>query len=74
MPVIVDWISTKERLPKAGQRVLIYHDYDGPVVEQATRSRGPWWNVEDGIIKDGAHSNPNVKWWRPMPKPPKEVL
>lgn len=54
------WISTKERLPKDGKRVLVY----SPDYEDKLRIR-----IFDGrFVKVIA----GVTHWMPLPEPPKE--
>ena len=65
----VDWISTKDKLPECGQRVIICREKEKgvPYVEQATYSGvGGWWRVYGTNVK-------RVDWWMPMPEPPEEV-
>ena len=63
------WISTEDRLPESGQRVIICREKEKgvPYVEQATYSGvGGWWRVYGTNVK-------RVDWWMPLPEPPEEV-
>lgn len=59
------WISTKDRLPEFGQRVIICRQKEKgvPYIEQATLGLGGWWKVYGTNVK-------NVDFWMPMPEPP----
>lgn len=64
------WISVEERLPNIGDRVLVVDDF-GVV------STGRWgtFGFDKGITIDGCSRFgciPTVKYWMPMPEPPKE--
>lgn len=68
------WISAKEVLPEEGETVLAT---DGVIVEMATysctRPEYPkkWWRLLSGRAWKESFGSP-VKWWIPLPKPPKE--
>ena len=62
------WISTAERLPEAGEIVIIARLYEKgrPMkVEQARMMRDGWWKVFGTNVK-------RVPYWMPMPEPPEE--
>lgn len=65
------WIPITERLPKDNERVLIARvigKNEPLVVQQAFRSSNGWWKVFGTSLRDKS-----VKFWMPMPEPPKEV-
>ena len=67
----MEWISTKDRLPKYGERVLVWNSIEwetGAVDEEAriairthTNENGENWDVAT-----------DVTHWMPLPEPPKE--
>ena len=61
----MDWISTAQRLPELGQRVIICRQKEKgvPYIEQATLGPGGWWKVYGTNVKQ-------VDFWMPMPQPP----
>ena len=69
-PVITsnnDWISTKDKLPKGGQRVLACTKY-GDVLEMLYTIQSHRWFVNGQL-----YDSETVTYWMPIPQPPKEV-
>lgn len=65
------WISPRDRLPKAGVRVIIARVYEpgAPMrVEQAIYTGTDWWKIFGANLRTSS-----VAWWMPMPTPPEEV-
>lgn len=63
-----EWISTKDRLPKPYERVIVARVYDvnGPLrVEAGMLTEGGWWKVFGTNVK-------KIAYWMPLPEPPKE--
>lgn len=61
------WISTSERLPERGQRVIICREKEkGVPYVEAARYDGDWWKVYGANVR-------RVDWWMPLPEPPEEV-
>jgi hypothetical protein len=62
------WISVKERLPKAGERVLATDGYF--VGEFFLNRRGQWlrYNISDCLLV----ASLDILHWMPLPEPPKE--
>ena len=62
------WISVKERLPKAGERVLATDGYF--VGEFFLNRRGQWqrYNVNNYLLMAAF----DILHWMPLPEPPKE--
>ena len=61
------WISTKDRLPEDGERVLIYTKYEDIIVAKYYSLRGVWRSPED---VEEEYTNNEVTHWMPLPKPP----
>lgn len=64
------WISVKERLPEAGERVLTT---DGAFVgEMYINKQGKWqrYNVNDSSLLMAL----DILWWMPLPEPPEEEV
>lgn len=62
------WIRPEDRLPEPRVHVLVARPYEAgqPLrVEQGSYSTNGWWRVYGTNVK-------RVKYWRPMPEPPKE--
>ena len=59
------WIPVSERLPKDGQRVIVYDN--SAFFGVAWRENNEWW-ADEFIYDDG-----DVTHWMPLPEPPKEV-
>lgn len=62
------WISTKDRLPKPFQGVIIAREYEvgKPMrVEAGMLTTGGWWKVYGTNVK-------KVAYWMPLPEPPGE--
>ncbi len=59
------WISTKDRLPKDGQKVLFYGDFDFMV---------GWYYPDDKywmpIASDSILYQQEVTYWTELPEPP----
>jgi hypothetical protein len=62
------WISVKERLPEAGERVLATDGYF--VGEFFLNRRGQWlrYNISDCLLV----ASLDILHWMPLPEPPKE--
>lgn len=62
-----EWISVKDRLPKAFLPVIVCREKGKGeyVVEQGYKDVMDWWKVFGTRTK-------NVTHWMPMPEPPKE--
>ena len=63
-----EWISVKERLPKAGERVLATDGYF--VGEFFLNRRGQWqrYNVNNYLLMAAF----DILHWMPLPEPPNE--
>lgn len=62
----MEWVSVKEKLPKIGQRVLVYQKdgvHGGNSIDIEYRMCEDFWS-EQGIHSDITH-------WMPLPTPPK---
>lgn len=61
------WIKPEERLPERIAPVLICREREPGtlIVEQGCRDVGDWWKVYGTRIK-------RIRYWAPMPEPPKE--
>ncbi len=62
------WIKTTDRLPDAFKAVLVAREGEkgGPLkVEQGCYCVNGWWKVYGTRTK-------SVRYWAPLPKPPKE--
>lgn len=59
-----EWISVKDRLPEAEERVLVYSYEDGI-------NFGYFLGYEDGFFIDCVYPNESTHWM-PLPEPPKE--
>lgn len=64
------WISTKDRLPKIWQDVLIYYPQwtDAPIQVAHLDHHGMTFDI-CGEFNVGIA---DVSWWMPLPDPPKE--
>ncbi len=63
-----EWISVKERLPKAGERVLATDGYF--VGEFFLNRRGQWQQyIANNYLPMAAF---DILHWMPLPEPPKE--
>jgi len=66
-----EWISVKDRLPKYGKRVLIFHpSYQGRPIREA------WFEKTDGKghhFMTDTYSVKNPTHWRLLPSPPEEA-
>ena len=58
-----EWISVKDRLPEHGKNVLTLDSMGNYFIGSFTPDTG--WNEQE------CEWNP-VKWWMPLPEPPKE--
>lgn len=61
-----EWISTKDRLPKLYQSVIVARVYEVGkplLVESGMLKEGGWWKVYGTNVK-------KVSYWMPMPEPP----
>jgi hypothetical protein len=70
---VSEWVSVKERLPVANQRVFVACDND--VVVVAEISHGIFVGSTRWIFEANHHSRhyePEVTHWMPLPEPPKE--
>jgi hypothetical protein len=65
----MEWIDGEKKMPKPGQRVLVWHpDYECRIA-YVGRSGG-FYEAAHGTIADW----PNVRYWMPLPEPPDEVV
>lgn len=65
----MQWISVKDRLPMAGERVLAT---DGVFVGEAYKTSADTWRRYDGVaMRDCLGSV--VTYWMPLPDAPKEA-
>ena len=63
-----EWISTKDRLPKPYQGVIVARvsEIGKPLrVEAGMLTTDGWWKVYGANVK-------KVAYWMPLPEPPKE--
>ena len=68
----MEWISVKDRMPKIGERVLVYDTFWRDVYILCLMQ-----NVNDGNIRwynrdTGWYVGDDVTHWMPLPEPPKE--
>lgn len=63
-----EWISVKERLPEAGERVLATDGYF--VGEFFLNMRGQWlrYDISGCLLV----ASLDILYWMPLPEPPKE--
>ena len=62
------WISTKERLPEDGQKVIAtFKNQESVIVDQARYSNGEFDFASWAYVW-----HENITHWMPMPEPPKE--
>lgn len=65
---MMEWISVNDRLPNAGQKVLItFRDPGGSIVDTARRCSDFGWDVTNWEVPDRL-----ITHWMPLPEPPKE--
>lgn len=60
-----EWISVKERLPKAGEDVIAY--LGEGIFEICWMLKDGCWETRDAYLDTDA-----VTHWQPLPEPPKE--
>ena len=65
----MNWISTKERLPKDHEEVLVYRfDESFDIADRIPLSETcAYWCCSDGVWSDS-----EITHWMPLPEPPKE--
>jgi hypothetical protein len=64
------WRDLDTSKPKDGERVLFYHpqmNYPGPWV-----GIGEYLKSQDIIRPNQSHGYDDIRWWAPLPTPPKD--
>lgn len=79
----MQWINVKDKLPKDGQRVIVYKDYgDDSFIATADYNKNGWGGENDNSISekfllDLTTANfylddAPITYWMPLPKPPED--
>lgn len=71
----MDWISVKDRLPPNSVYVLVAKFYSREGLEMyfiriACRYKDAWLDDKDGVLLK--HKYVSVRYWMPLPEPPKD--
>jgi hypothetical protein len=69
--ILNNWISVKDRLPRALELVLYFHELHGPSIgyyDPACPKPGYQWISEEW----GDNKTGRITHWMPLPEPPKE--
>lgn len=73
------WISVKDRLPEIGETVVVVWDkgngYPDRITSHMTHMNGNFdaTNQKYWVIQHRVHPNQDeIKYWMPLPEPPKE--
>lgn len=65
VPIIGSWISVNDRLPELEGNYLVTDGYSAPFISRMMKMA----DVK-GWVNDAR--NPPIKYWMPLPEPPKE--
>lgn len=73
-PPATEWISTKDRLPEHHVPVLavMADECLSGYVYVAQRIEDGYWSFQNGYYGFGICTDEKIKWWMPLPEPPKE--